>query len=108
MKENTDFNEAFVAFHEEQAALGKTPKEIEAAALAKWPDKFGGNDASHSYRARKSNLANKDKYGGKYAERMKKFQQQAKKKADVPVVAEGKLEPTITEEGNIELVITTT
>lgn len=88
MKENKAVNEGFVAFHEEMAEQGKTREEIIALTIPKF--KLGGKDPRHTYRAWVARLADKNKYQGRFSDRMKKFQTQPKKKGEVaPVKTEG-------------------
>lgn len=93
MKENTQQNEDFVALHEKMEKDGCDPKTMAGreaifAAVAK---KFtlGGQSPRHTYRAWVARLADPKKYGGRFSERMKKFQLNRTQKTTeaAPVVA---------------------
>lgn len=110
MKENKEVNESFIAFHEEMAVAGKTREQIIAAAIPQFnlgpvdtPElrkrlkTQGITDSAmdahilgmrrHTYRAWVARLADLNKYGGRFSERMKRFQTQPKKK-DIAVKTE--------------------
>ena len=91
MRENQEQNEAFVQLHEKMKAEGHDPhtqagrEAIITACIEKF--QLGGKNPRHGYRAYLARLADPTKYEGKYAARIKPFQQQRNNKTK-PAVEE--------------------
>jgi hypothetical protein len=100
LKENTQQNEDFVALHEKMEKNGCDPKTMAGreAIFAAVVQKFtlGGQSPRHTYRAWVARLADPKKYGGRFSERMKRFQLNRTQKTTeaAPVVSAPAIEAT--------------